>query len=182
MLKLSHSEAKLLLKAAKGKSSMTAKEYREALASPKSKPIKRNKRVFAFTFKTRRLSSDTYLFTLHGRHLSTNGMNSLGRGDAIRYKSALKKAFSDNLLVDRSSRPTMAFSRVVLTPTYYNPRSRDDDSDGTSKIIRDCIINAGYVIDDDRKHLEQRKYAEVISKEWKIEMLLENIPVADTKN
>jgi hypothetical protein len=176
MLKLTPQEAKSVLKASKGKNSISAKDYREAISNSKHKISKGTKHNFSFSLEVIKISDIEYNFILTGRHLSTNSVNSLGRGDSIRYKNSIKHAFNDYFLMNRFKRPKHKFPYAEMTPIFYNPRSRDDDSDaGTMKIVRDSIVNAGYLVDDDRKHLKQHKYQEIISKEWKIIVNLKSI-------
>ena len=69
--------------------------------------------------------------------------------------------------------PLTPFSSVILEPIVYLKRHRDDDNNsGTLKIIRDMIINIGFVKDDSREYLEQKSVKEVLSNEWKIEIKL----------
>ena len=173
MLRLTPLEVKKIQRISKGRSSISAKEYRDALANG-SGEIKSKRRVgHSFTLDLTVISSSEYIFTLSGRHLSTNSVNSLGRGDSIRYKNSIKNAFIEFFYINRFKRPKVKFNYAIMTPTFYNPRTRDDDSDSaTMKIVRDSIVNAGFLVDDDRKHLKQNKYHEVISKEWKIEVHL----------
>lgn len=159
--------------ALKNNGTITAKQYREILKSnvKKSKqPVENN---FSFTLAVEQKTANVYLFTLYGRHLSTNSINAMSRKDHIRYKNAIKKAFEEWYMINTKKRPKSPFKSAVLIPIHYNKVSRDDDSGvETNKIMRDCIVRTGFVQDDTRKHIMQKKTREVLQKEYKVEMLL----------
>jgi len=189
MLNLTPLQEKSLLQAVKGKKSITAKEYRDSMRckATKKKSLQmsskefnkarlkktpKEKRSFTFTATIEQLEKNKkYLFTIRGIHLSTNSVNSLSFGDKLRYKTAVKKGMENAALIYRSLIPKIPFSKVVLIPTSFQTRSRDDDNlYATTKIIRDSIVSIGFVEDDKRENLRQERTEEVISKEWKIEV------------
>jgi hypothetical protein len=178
MHKLSKKEISNILKLAEGKTSISAKEYREAIsgsASKKKEPVSRSKK-YEFNFFIDKIEEGGYLFTLLGRHLRTNAINSLPLREKMAYKTAIKKAFNDRLLACRNLIPKEPYVFMELSPKAFNSHSRDDDANvATLKIIRDCIVNGGFVVDDKRKHLLQHRCEEVISKEWKIEIVAQAI-------
>jgi len=174
VLKLSPHEQKQLLKAVKGKNTISAKEFREALygkTKPREVQKKRTKTEYAFIGEFLKHTHDTYEFILKGRHLSVNSINSLHFKEKLRYKMAVKKAVYDAGLVVKKILPKSTY--CLLSPTAYNPKSRDDDGNSlTLKYIRDAITNLGFARDDSREYLEQKKCDEVLTKEWKISILI----------
>ena len=191
MFKLTHKQETSIIKVAKGKQSISAQEYRDAMSIKKKKIVSKSmtsielrqksvlkpqqtRRDFPFVFIIEEIEKNKeYLFILKGRHLSTNSVNSLSFKEKLRYKTRIKNSISDAALIYRKLIPKKAFQRVVITPTTFQSRSRDDDNlHATSKIIRDSIVNIGFVVDDKRENLKQEATEEVISKDWKIEIML----------
>ena len=174
MIKLTPFEQKQLLKMCKGKKSISAKEYREALSGGGTQQRKNihTKKVFSFVSTFIKHTPDTYELIVKGRHLSTNSVLSLSFKDKLRYKKILKQSILDAGLIQKKLLPKKNIY-ASLIPTAYNPRSRDDDNNGlTLKYIRDMIVQLGFAKDDTREYLSQGKCEEVISKEWKISMVI----------
>ncbi len=185
ILDMSNSQSKKIIQAASG-GSISAKEFQKILGN-KNAPVKSmtaaqyNKKKdtvksndYSFKFEIEKISDREYRFTLHGKHLSTNTVNSLSFRNKLRYKSTIKKAISDGALIYKKLLPKQPFMKVIAYPISYQSRSRDDDNlYATSKIIRDSIVNIGIVIDDKRENFVQGRTREVISKVWKIEMIVE---------
>lgn len=152
----------------KNTTSIRAKEFMEA-----SKVKHSNN--FEFSFKVEGFEKDGNLFfCVYGKHYSKNKMDKWHRGNVLKYKKAIKQAFSlffrslDKKLIDVPS----SLSR--LTYTVYNPKSRDDDANyNTLKIIRDCLIVHHIIQDDSRKFLLPSIEKEIISKDYKIKILVE---------
>jgi len=191
MFNLTAKQEASILKVAKGKQSISAKDYRNAINSKKKKSPSRSitsgglrqnailkpqqkRREFSFVFTIEEIAKNKeYLFALKGKHLSTNSVNSLSFKDKLRYKTSIKNSILEAALIYRKLIPKKAFQKVVITPTTFQSRSRDDDNlHATSKIIRDSIVNIGFVVDDKRENLKQEATEEVISKDWKIEISL----------
>ncbi len=160
----------------KGKVSdrMSAVEYRELMQSTNKSGATTQARRFDFTFDVSASKDKThYLFTLYGKHLAVNRINSLPFRSKLAYKSSIKKAADNFFIVNKKIIPKEAFSKAIITPVAYNKRSRDDDANSINlKILRDIIVSYGFLVDDSRQYLEQEKCGEVISKEWKIEVML----------
>ena len=182
---ITNTQARAIQKvASKNNGAITAKEYRKIIGSSTS--IRSTKKAmqnnFAFTLAVEKKREGVYLFTLYGIHLSTNRVNSLSRKDDIRYRNAIKKAFEEWYMTNIKKRPKTPFESALLVPIHYNRVSRDDDSGTqTNKTMRDYIIRTGFVEDDTRKHIEQRKTKEVLQKEYKVEMYLIDKSLSDYK-
>ena len=164
---------------------MSAKEYREYISNPKS--TKKAKKQYTFEFKVQVTRIDEkkerYKIILIGRHYSKNSVNSFSFKDKLRYKTAIKNAFKLYMLQGKNRFeliPTTPFSYSLLTPTVYNKKSRDDDANfETLKILRDCLTVHKFIEDDNRKCLTMEKDIEILSNEYKIEMLLTKIANLD---
>jgi len=150
---------------------VTSKEYREILLSTQG-----NRSDYSFTFEIEKIKENKeYVFILKGKHLSVNSINGLSLKNRIRYKNSIKKAVYGSLHKYKHIVPENPFSSVILEPTVYLKRYRDDDNNyGTLKIIRDMIVNIGFVENDSREYLEQKSANEVLSREWKIEIKLKH--------
>lgn len=58
--------------------------------------------------------------------------------------------------------------------TFYNPYSRDCDANMDSiKIITDCIVKMGLLVDDKRRNLKAVFEREIISDEYKVEIIIQ---------
>lgn len=165
--------------------SISAKDFLVLMQGEKNKTSKGNKdskgvAAFEFRFVAKPLKKTLWLFTLYGKHQSTNAINSFTFRKKLVYKSAIKKAAkyffeSEWLLIKQSSDLSiLPFKKAVMRAVAYNPKSRDDDGCSiTLKIIRDIIVSYGFLIDDKRDFLVQEKTYEVIAKEYKIDVYLE---------
>lgn len=175
-IKLPPNIQKKLLKEAKANNGrISAKDYNAIVGdSAKNSDSKQNLNLdFSFEIELF-LEKNEVKFTLYGRHLSTNVTNSLHFRNKLKYKSAIKKAVRTYFSVNKKKVGIKnPCNTVVLFPTAYNPKSRDDDGNSvTLKILRDLITEMGYVKDDNRKYLTQEKCSEVLQKEYKIEVVL----------
>ena len=172
MLKLAPHEQKKLLQVCKGKKSISAKEYREALFGQKAKKTTNAKRVFSFVAKFIKHTQDVYELTIEGKHLSNNSILSLNFKDRLRYKKIIRQAVLDAGLIQKRLLPKKNIY-AVLAPTAYNPRSRDDDSNSlTLKYVRDAIVLLDFAEDDSRKYLKEEKCKEILAQEWKLSILI----------
>lgn len=136
---------------------------------------------YFFTFHAIKIDDKTYKFTLEGKHLATNEYNSIqSMGRQKAYKDAIKKAVYHYSLIHRSEYknilPSVPFKKSVLYPTAYNPKSRDDDGcDVTLKYLRDTLTTYKFIEDDKRENLKRMPTEEVISKDYKIELILKSL-------
>ena len=180
MLKLSPHEERKLLRATKGKKSISAKEYREALGTSSS-PAKAKPKAHDFSFKVdiKRLTHNTYEVILLGKHLSVNSVNTLHFRQKLRYKNMVKKAFSDAGMIYKKILPKKA-ECAIFSPTVYNPKSRDDGAnEATLKIVIDSLVALGFAVDDAKKYARTKKDDEVLSREWKISILVQMLNRAE---
>lgn len=164
--------------------SISAKEFNKILLD-KNTPVKNKSSKksydYSFTFNIEKIDSSTYKIILKGKHLSTNASNSilsLGRKKA--YKDAIKKAAYEYYLVNKKTYkeliPVFPFENAIIKPIAYNPRSRDDDGCAvTLKTLRDLLTTYKLIKDDSRKYLKQLPTEEVISKDYKIELILKSV-------
>jgi len=185
-------QKKVLAVAKKNNYSISAKEYRE-IVSPKSKSAAKtsisssdyqnllkkkssSSKNFFFTLEFKEIVPyKEYRFTLKGRHLSTNSMNSLSFRDALRYKNAIKKAFYDFALCNKKKLLHSPIDgKVNIYPTSWikSRIRRDDDGYRTIKTIRDMIVELGFVTDDSPQYMSQYSVKEILSDCWKIEILV----------
>lgn len=172
-IKLTPRQQNALLKCAKN-GSVSAQNFREIIAQSFSNE-KKTKPAFIFNFDAIKLN-DGYMFTLYGKHVSTNVINGwLSLGRRMAYNNAIKDAAKVYFLSNQwwQIRPRVPFSSVSIQPIAYNPKSRDDDGcDRTLKVVRDVLTLNQVIIDDNRKCVVQLQTDEVISKEYKIELIV----------
>lgn len=171
MLKLTKQQKKQLLNKAKSSGgTITAKEYRKILDNTKTK----KELNLNFSFEFTKLNDNTYFLVMFGMHLSNNRINSLSFKNRLKYASAIKQSAEVCFILNKRIIPKKPYSSVSITPTAYNPRSRDDDGNSrTLKIVRDLLETYKIVINDSRKHFTEEKCKEVLQKEYKIELLIE---------
>jgi len=154
--------------------SMTASEYR-ALQSKKTT----SKKEFSFTLEFEEIIPfQEYRFILHGRHLSTNSMDSLSFKARLRYKNAIKKAFYDFAVCNKKRLLKSPIDgKVEIFPTAWIKSyiHRDDDGYRTIKTIRDMIVQLGFVFDDSPEYMFQHPTKEHLSDCWKIEILVKKL-------
>lgn len=172
------------------KNNISAREFNKILATTiKKMPTQANNKSysqndkygFCFKFLIEQIDQDTYKFILLGKHISTNAFNgfaSMGKRSA--YKKAIKNAAYNYSLLNKKFlneiSPILPFEKATLEPIAYNPRSRDDDGCSiTLKTLRDLLTIYNFIKDDNRKCLTQLPVKEVISKEYKIELLLKRV-------
>lgn len=192
MLNLNKQQLKKLQKHLKetNSRSISAKDFNSILVeslvkkkTPSNNSLfkKASKYDYNFVFNIDKLDENNYLISLTGKHISTNTFNgyaSMGRRSA--YKNAIKNAAYNFSLIYRSKfkelLPLSPFEKVIIEPTAYNPKSRDDDGCSvTLKTLRDLLTTYKFIKDDNRECLTQMPVKEVISKEYKIELALRNI-------
>jgi hypothetical protein len=174
--KLSKTQQKELLKRAKkNNGSISARDYREVLSNVAMRGETEGE--YYFEFDAKRVDENSFLFTLKGKHLSTNVINTLSRRNHIRYKNAIKESARNFFLVNKKIIPEKAFEKATIKPTVYLRRSRDDDNSKnlTLKTFRDLLSVYGFIVDDKRKNLKQFEDEEVVGKEYKIELLLQKV-------
>jgi len=197
---LTKQQEKMLLKVAKkNNNSISAQEYRK-IVSPKSKSKKQSKpksmtaseyralqskkmtsskKEFSFTLEFEEIVPlQEYRFILHGRHLSTNSMDSLSFKARLRYKNAIKQAFYDFAICNKKSLLKSPIDgKVEIFPTAWikSHIPRDDDGYRTIKTIRDMIVQLGFVVDDSPEYMLQHRTKEHLADCWKIEILVKKI-------
>ena len=168
MITLSKEAQRMILKVMKN-NMISSKEYNNIVKKHNSSSHKKTD-VFSFRCNIEKNSDLEYTITLFGKHLSTNRVNSLSFKNRLRYKTSIKKAIvEDGYLLYKNILPKQAFKKAEIWYEIYLPKSRDDDNNySTLKIIRDCIISLGIVVDDKRENLVQTNLIEYIQKEYKI--------------
>ncbi len=151
--------------------SMKSSEYRDLLTKQSS-----SLKEFAFNLDFEQIIfREEYRFTLNGRHLSTNSMDSLSFRAKLRYKNAIKKAFYDFALCNKKKLLNSPIDgKVDIYPTAWikSHIHRDDDAYRTIKTIRDMIVDLGFVTDDSPRYMFQHPVKEILSDCWKIEILV----------
>jgi hypothetical protein len=169
----------------KKKTRLTTKEYNEIVSNTTQANNKtysqKNKYKYKFKFFVEKIDHDTYKFILLGKHISTNTYNnyaSIGRRSA--YKIAIKNAAYNYSLMNRrflnEITPKIPFEKSILEPIAYNPNSREDDGCFvTIETLRDLLTNYNFIKDNKRKYLTQLPVKEVLSNEYKIELLLKRV-------
>jgi hypothetical protein len=197
---LTKQQQKMLLKVAKkNNNSISAQEYKK-IVSPKSenkKPLKQKsmtaseyralqsknkssaKKEFSFALEFEEVVPlKEYRFVLHGRHLSTNSMDSLSFKARLRYKNAIKQAFYDFAICNKKRLLKSPIDgKVEIFPTAWikSRIPRDDDGYRTIKTIRDMIVQLGFVVDDSPNYMIQHRTKEHLSNCWKIEIFVKQI-------
>jgi len=165
-----------------GTGSISSADYRSIMlgksSTAKNKTPKSSN--YSFTFTATRISNYEIKFTLAGRHESTNVINGGSFRKKLVYKNAIKKAAYEYFLQYRNEYrllvPDNPYENCTILPISYNPKSRDDDGNSvTLKTIRDILTEYKFIKDDSRKYLKQLPNDEVISKEYKIELILTNL-------
>jgi len=176
-----HIQKKILEEAKKNNGHISASTYQKIT---NKKTSTKNKKVYqqiehSFSFSVEKIDEKNFKFILIGKHLSTNRVNSLSFREKLRYKSAIKKSVEEFMMVFAKKNNVLLdkpFEKAKIIPVAYNPRSRDDDGNSiTLKILRDQLTEYNYIVDDDREHLMQEKCQEVINKEYKFEIFLQEI-------
>lgn len=151
---------------------MTASEYR-------SLQNKKKQTGFSFNLEFEEIVKfKEYRFVLHGRHLSTNRMDSLSFKARLQYKNAIKKAFFDFAICNKKSLlATPIDGKVEIFPSAWikSRIHRDDDGYRTIKTIRDMIVQLGFVHDDSPDYMFQHPVKEYLSDCWKIEILVRKL-------
>lgn len=141
----------------------------------------RDKYNFNFKFLVEKIDQNTFKFILIGKHISTNTFNGYAAmGKRSAYKRAIKSAAYTYSLLNKKVLceilPLEPFQKATLEPIAYNPKSRDDDGCSvTLKTLRDLLTTYKFIKDDNRKCITQLPVKEVISKEYKIELVLRKI-------
>jgi hypothetical protein len=141
----------------------------------------REKYDFYFKLDIEKIDCDTYKFILIGKHVSTNTYNGFASmGKRSSYKKAIKNAAYHYTLINRKKYkailPSEPFKKSIITPIAYNPKSRDDDGCAvTIKTFRDCLTIYKFIEDDKRINVTQNRTQEVISKDYKIELILQRV-------
>lgn len=172
--KLTPSQERTLLKCSKN-GAVSAKDFREIILQTSSCKNKKTKPAFLFKLDAAK-STEGYIFTLYGKHASTNTINGwLSLGRRMAYNNAIKDAAATYFLSHqwRQIKPTSPLSSVVIQPIAYNPKSRDDDGCArTLKVLRDVLTINRVIVDDNRKCAIQLQTDEILSKEYKIELIV----------
>lgn len=175
---LSPKQIKAISAIAKSNSGIKASEFNKILASGDSaqKPTRAKGAEFSFHCIITAPAENEVHILFNGRHHSKNDINSWGFRKKLVYKSSIKKAFADAVIIYRSAIPKAPFEKVEIHTTITNPKSRDDDNNyDTLKIMRDCCTLYGIIKDDNRQVVIKSLSSEILEREYSILLSINKI-------
>jgi len=139
-----------------------------------------NKDEFKFETKIEYINNK-FVITFLGKHYAKNVIqNTWHRGILLKYKKAIKTSAKNAFLltINKSILPYTPLTKVKVNIKVYNPRSRDDDANyDTLKWMRDTFTVHKLLKDDNRNIIVSTQEEEILSKEWKIVFIVEDISV-----
>jgi hypothetical protein len=182
-----YQEREVIKLAKQNNGSISSKDFKEILLSTLNNKkstnnvgFNKNRYDFNFEFSIDKIANTEYKITLKGKHVSTNTFNgyaSLGKRCA--YKNSIKNAAYNYYMINKKKFskiiPSKPFENATIQPIAYNPKSRDDDGCSvTLKTLRDMLVTYKLIKDDSRQYVKQLPTKEVISKDYKIELLVKS--------